>query len=299
MRDGAPGWLAWLFALLAGLFRGRTPEPAPPPAPPAPPPAPVPTPAPAPPAPGPTPPPAPAPGPAPPPEPKPPTPAPVPPPSPTPIPSLAGWKLTLPTGPRESPAEVLTAGLLAGFEQRPHFWRRPDGALLFRAPVNGVTTSGSDNPRSELREMSGTQKARWSTSLGKHTMRQIMSFDRLPDGNDGCGLVGGQIHDARNDVSVFRLEGRRLWVTKGNSKHTLVTEAYELGTRIETKFVCSGGLISAFVNGRLVVTLDAQVSGCYFKAGAYTQINAGLGKHPRDASNYGQVTIYELYVSHV
>src|SRR5690606_10716307 len=66
---------------------------------------------------------------------------------------LSSWKLQLPTGEDESPDEV-TQPDLGGFAADPWFVSNEacDG-VRFRAAVNGVTTSGSDYPRSELREM--------------------------------------------------------------------------------------------------------------------------------------------------
>lgn len=46
-----------------------------------------------------------------------------------------------------------------------------DAAMVFRTPVEGVTTSGSEHPRFELREMTSSgANASWSAVDGKtHT----------------------------------------------------------------------------------------------------------------------------------
>jgi hypothetical protein len=121
------------------------------------------------------------------------------------------------------------------------------------------------------------------------------AIDHLP--NTKAHVVAGQIHNG-NDQSVFRLEGSNLYVTKGNNTHhKLVTSSYALGTRFQAKFVVSGGTIKAYYNGVLQTTIPDSFKGGYFKAGVYTQANCN-NSSPCSASNYGQVTIYKLTVSH-
>ena len=180
-------------------------------------------------------------------------------------------------------------------------WFLPTGGcdgVRFRAAVNGVTTSGSSNPRSELREMknNGQDKAAWSSGSGTHTMVINESITHLPAGRPY--VVAGQIHDSADDVQVFRLEGSSLWLTDGNTTHyKLITSSYQLGTRFEAKFVVSGNQIKAYYNGALQSTLSTSFSGAYFKAGAYTQANCGTTS-PCSSSNYGEVVINSLSVSH-
>jgi hypothetical protein len=71
---------------------------------------------------------------------------------------LTNWKVTLPvdskgaSGSSCDPAEI-TQPALAGFTDQ-WFKVTPDGnAVVFRANIEGCTTSGSSYPRSELREM--------------------------------------------------------------------------------------------------------------------------------------------------
>ncbi|MGQ0481478.1 MAG: polysaccharide lyase family 7 protein [Pseudonocardia sp.] len=210
---------------------------------------------------------------------------------------LVNWKLTLPTGSSSSPAEV-EGQRLRSFSSADWFNVRKDCAVAFRAPVNGVTTSGSKNPRSELREMSrgGTDKASWSSTSGTHTMVVKEAFTKLPTGKPH--LVGAQIHDAEDDVTVFRLEGSKLWVTNGDeTHHALATSNYVLGTPFEAKFVVSGGQTRAYYNGRLVTTITKDYTGAYFKAGAYTQANCENAA-PCDSGNYGETLVYDLKVTH-
>jgi poly(beta-D-mannuronate) lyase len=212
---------------------------------------------------------------------------------------LTNWYIGLPVGEEEKPTNVEQPELDT-FSIDPWFVATQDcDAVQFRAAVNGVTTSGSSNPRSELREMtnSGQDKASWSSTSGTHTMVIDQAITAAPQGRPY--VVAGQIHDAEDDVSVFRLEGRKLYVTNGDSSDdfVLVTDNYELGTRFQAKFVVSGGQIKAYYNGNLVTTIRKSFTGGYFKAGAYTQANCG-NSSPCADSNYGEVEIYDLTVTH-
>ncbi|GAA1295643.1 polysaccharide lyase family 7 protein [Saccharothrix xinjiangensis] len=209
---------------------------------------------------------------------------------------LSNWYIGLPIGEDERPTNVEQPELDT-FSVDPWFTATEDcAAVRFRAAVDGVTTSGSNYPRSELREMSGSDKASWSSTSGTHTMVIDQAITALPE--ERPYVVAGQIHDGSDDVSVFRLEGTRLYITNGDtSRHKLVTDDYALGTRFEAKFVVGGGKIRAYYNGVLQTTLSKSFSGGYFKAGAYTQANCG-NSAPCDDGNYGEVEIHGLSVTH-
>ena len=211
---------------------------------------------------------------------------------------LSAWKVQLPIGAEEDPDEV-TQPALATYAVDP--WFRADDAcdgVLFRSAVNGVTTGGSSYPRSELREMTadGSDEAGWSATSGTHTMVVREAITALPA--DKPHVVAGQIHDGDDDVTVFRLEGTKLYVTKGDTTHhKLVDDDYVLGTPFEAKFVVSGGSIRAYYNGVLQTTISASFPDGYFKAGAYTQANCG-NSDPCGDSNYGEVVIHDIAVTH-
>lgn len=212
--------------------------------------------------------------------------------------NLTNWKETLPTGSSGSPTEITQPGL-ATYSNDPYFTlNAARDAVQFRAPVNGVTTSGSSYPRSELREMTsnGTANASWSATSGTHTLVVKEAFTHLP--NTKPELVGAQIHDAGDDITVFRLEGSSLYITHGDTTHyKLVTSGYQLGTPFEAEYVVSGGQIKAYYNGTLQTTIAYTGSGNYFKAGAYTQANCS-NSSPCSSTNYGETNIYSVTVTH-
>lgn len=209
---------------------------------------------------------------------------------------LSSWKLQLPIGASEKPAEIEPTNLGRATGSR-FFESTPDCAgVVFRAPVNGVTTKGSKNPRSELREMSGgAAKAAWSAGSGVHWMAVTEAFTALPKGKPH--LVGAQVHDDKDDVTVFRLEGANLYVTNGDDPHyKLVTDSYRLGTVFEAAFLVTQNMVGAYYNGQLVAVIERPFSGAYFKAGAYTQANCS--NSPCSPDNYGETVIYSLDIGH-
>lgn len=208
------------------------------------------------------------------------------------------WKLTLPTGAKGKPNEYSGADL-TGLKNGPWFERLPDGPLRFRAAVNGVTTKKSKNPRAELRELTPGGKD-WSSSSGCHILTVTTAATHLPNPRSAgdAAVVCAQIHGSSNDVTVFRVEDGKVWVTKGNTNHHALADGnYKLGTPFEARFVVWQDKVTAYYNGRPVVTIPGKFTGAYFKAGAYTQANCGNSK-PCSADNYGEAVIYSLSVSH-
>jgi hypothetical protein len=225
--------------------------------------------------------------------------------------NLTAWNLTVPIlgrvtdGDEEDKEDAKKAKEveqpdLATFADPPYFQVTSScDSVAFRAPVNGITTSGSSYPRSELREMSpdGKTTASWSSSVGAHTFVVNEAFTALPQGKPN--LVGVQIHDGDDDVSTFRLEGSNLYITEGDdTHHKLVTSSYVLGTRYEAKYIVSGDVIQAFYNGQLQTTITKKFSEAYFKAGAYTQANCDDATVQCNSGTYGETTVYSVHVEH-
>lgn len=214
---------------------------------------------------------------------------------------LTNWKLTLPTGDSENPAEILQP-YLATYMNDPWFLINADkNGVRFRAPVNGVTTSGSNYPRSELREMknNGEDKANWSSTSGTHTMVIDEAITAVPQIKKH--VVAGQIHDKSDDIIVIRLEYPNLYVNVGGKNKYKLDSSYALGKRFTVKFVVNMGKTKVYYNGSVnpAYTLSKSYSGAYFKAGTYTQSNCTreLFLFCND-SNFGEVVIYGLTVTH-
>ncbi|MBI2640971.1 polysaccharide lyase family 7 protein [Candidatus Roizmanbacteria bacterium] len=213
--------------------------------------------------------------------------------------NLSDWKLTLPTGKSKSPTEI-TQPELAKYNNDPWFLVA-QGGVRFRAAVNGVTTSGSGYPRSELREMTneGKEKASWSSTSGIHTMAIEQAITAVPQKKQH--VVAGQIHDSDDDVIVIRLEYPKLYVNvDGKNKYTLDAN-YTLGKRFTVKFEVKDGQTKIYYNNASEPSyvLSKNYSKAYFKAGDYTQSNCSKeGSGLCNDSNFGEVVIYQLSVTH-
>lgn len=210
---------------------------------------------------------------------------------------LTPWKLTLPveTSHEGSPDEIRQPEL-ATFAIDPYFeMTAAQDGVVFRAPVEGATTSGSGYPRSELREMTadGSDEASWSTTSGTQTLEIREAITHLPQVK--AHVVAGQIHDAEDDVIMIRLEGEHLFVEGGGDELATLDESYTLGTVFTVKMVAADGHIRVYYDDALKLDLARDASGCYFKAGAYTQSNLEKGDV---AGAYGEVVIHDLRLSH-
>ncbi|MDP4625190.1 MAG: polysaccharide lyase family 7 protein [Akkermansiaceae bacterium] len=238
---------------------------------------------------------------------------------------LTAWKLTLPIPDPANPKKVsspweIGSPNLAIFSLEPWFSvvEDEDGtAIRFRAGHGGVTTSGSKNPRSELREMKpGYPKkhsqyhASWATDDGQ--IRSLVIKQKVTHLTSvKPHVVTGQIHDSEDDVTVFRVEGHgggspdaeistaSIWITDGDKSHGyLVDDDYKLGTVFTVRFIVSGGVISYEYNGkRLPYSQKKSAKGCYFKLGNYTQSNDKTAPTEK-AGAYAETLVYEYKLEH-
>jgi hypothetical protein len=210
---------------------------------------------------------------------------------------LRNWYLTLPTGSSGAPDTVEQPGL-DGYSS-PFFQVDPqrDG-VVFTANAGGVTTKNSTYPRSELREMNGTEKAAWSNRTGTHTLSVRQAVTELPKAKPE--LVTAQIHDEESDVMEIRLEGKRLIAQyggddKGGKKEFLLDQDYTLGTPYDLRLVATDGRIDVVYNGKPAGSIAQSGSGWYFKTGSYLQSNTEKG----DAADaVGKVVLYQVGVTH-
>ncbi|KKQ48798.1 MAG: Alginate lyase 2 [Candidatus Shapirobacteria bacterium GW2011_GWE1_38_10] len=214
---------------------------------------------------------------------------------------LTSWKLTLPTGSSGDPIEIMQPKL-DGFELNPWFIALPEArAIRFRAAVNGVTTGGSDYPRTELREMTDSEtKASWSSENGKHSLYIEQAITAVP--STKRDVVAGQIHDDERDVIVIRLDYPVLHVRINGTNVQTLDPNYTLGKRFNIRFEVNDNQTKVYYNNSTepVYTLSKNYSGAYFKAGVYTQSNCDKEKVQSlcTNNNYGEVVIYRIEVSH-
>ncbi len=214
--------------------------------------------------------------------------------------NLQNWYLTLPTGVDDKP-DLIYQPQLDVFEHSKHFTVK-DNYVVFSAHAGGTTTKNSKNPRSELREMVGKAKARWSTTTGSHEMTFSGKVTALPAGRPS--VVIGQIHKGSDDLIEVRC-----WIPpKGNTPvidvfhdtkiYGLLEDKYVLGTDYTIKILASDGIINVFYDDmtKPVLKIPAKCRTCFFKAGCYIQAN--LTRPTVRPEHFGEVYISSLSVSH-
>ncbi|MFC6225911.1 polysaccharide lyase family 7 protein [Hymenobacter artigasi] len=220
--------------------------------------------------------------------------------------NLEAWKVTLPenTAHAGDPVDEVFRPELDTYAH-PTFFHLNDAkdAVVFRAYVDAPTTKGSGYPRCELREMtapatSDKLKAVWGSATGTHTMLIDQAVTHLPDVKKH--VVVGQIHDADDDVIVFRLEDRKLFVDLNGTQGPILTSSYVLGTRFTVQFSVANNKTDCYYNGTKVYTYNKAFAGAYFKAGVYVQSSCQNSKKVagEPCTSYGEVQIYNLQVTH-
>lgn len=225
--------------------------------------------------------------------------------TPLPYPSqvlgLSYFELTIPvTDQNTGNAAEIKQPQLAGYSSQ-YFATLADGSgVRFIAPVGGATTSGSQYPRSELREMAniGTEEASWSTTSGRSDMRLTESIRHLPVAKPQ--LVFAQIHGPSDDLIEAEISGKnghnRLYINHNGKEYgSDLDDNYVLGTKFSLEIVASNGYVDVYYNGVQHVHQKLEDSGDYFKAGCYTQSNTSKGDA---ASAYGEVDIFAIKVTH-
>jgi hypothetical protein len=156
-----------------------------------------------------------------------------------------------------------------------------------------VTTKNSHYPRSELREMSGSEKASWSNTSGTHILDVCEAITKVPAAKPE--VVAAQIHDGGDDVLQIRLEGQKLMVQYDDGKsEQIIDPEYQLGTPYHLRIVAADSKVDVLYDGEKKAELPLTGSGWYFKVGAYVQANGESG----DANSVGAVAVYALNVDH-
>ncbi|MFC1455751.1 polysaccharide lyase family 7 protein [Microvirga arabica] len=227
--------------------------------------------------------------------------------------SLKHWKITLPTdrnGTFSGTAREVKN--LAGYVNPEYFYTGSDGAMVFKAPVEGATTSGSQYARSELREMNGSERAAWTVEQGG-SMKATLKVDQAPtlfNGTKGRVVIG-QVHGQNDElVRLYWEKGTLYFVndiaaaTGRETKFALINKAgSKPNVSLNEKFTYSIDVkadrvkVTVSADGQTYTALDKinqawRSDAFYFKAGAYLGVNETQG------TGYGQVSFYDLKFSH-
>jgi Ca2+-binding RTX toxin-like protein len=227
--------------------------------------------------------------------------------------NLAQWKITLPTDRNGyfsgSASEVKN---LNGYINPRYFYTGSDGAMIFMAPVEGATTSGSRYARSELREMNGSERAAWAIKQGGF-MKATLEVNQAPtlfNGKTGRVIVG-QVHGQDEELVRLYWEKGTLYfvndiagVTGRETKFALTNKAgAKPNVALNEKFTYSINVtadrvkVSVSADGQTYTATDKihqawRSDAFYFKAGTYLGVNETQG------TGYGQTSFYDLKFSH-
>ncbi|CAL2059011.1 polysaccharide lyase family 7 protein [Tenacibaculum sp. 190524A05c] len=198
-------------------------------------------------------------------------------------------------------------------------WFYTDGTwTYFKAYTGNPTSSGSGNPRSELRELTanGNDNIYWDGTTSKeHRMIWKVRVDHLPQSGKVCF---GQIHDKTDtfdDVIRVQCQGDP-YQSSGDIKLRIngyVTEVLEgggktvgtitLGEELYYELTYQNSIVKLYelnASGNRVKTIytskTAPAKENYFKAGCYLQ--SVKGKKATGSNDFGLVGIKELKVFH-
>lgn len=227
--------------------------------------------------------------------------------------NLSNWKIGLPvdvTGGFTGRSREVKS--LTGYEHQKYFYTAEDGAMTFMAPVEGATTKGSKFARSELREMSGTERAAWSLATGG-VMSATLKIDHAPTKFNGAPgrIVVGQIHGQDDELVRLNWENGKLYFVNDQAgSSNKETKFYFHNAAGKQPHVSLDERFSYTISAKadqLVVTVKAdgqtyksvtkinsiwQSDAFYFKAGTYLGVNETQG------TGYGQTSFYALSMSH-
>lgn len=184
--------------------------------------------------------------------------------------------------------------------------------MVFRAPVEGATTSGSRYARSELREMKGSERAAWSLAQGG-TLSATLEVDTAPTLFNGKAgrVVVGQIHGQDKELVRLYWENNTVYfkndqagpgnkelrfdLKDGAGRKPNIT----LDERFSYSIKAKGDLLEVAVraDGKLYKSQTRindvwDTDKFYFKAGVYLGVNETQG------TGHGQTSFYALTYSH-
>src|SRR5471032_131404 len=190
---------------------------------------------------------------------------------------LAPFTLQLPTGSSGNVDTVSGSSLAAGYTNQYYFYTdSSDGALVMVDPTQGWTTSGSQHPRTEMRE-----NATWSTN-GINKLDATVAVTQVPSKTTVGQIFQGsgpskplcELQVTAGGAVNLLLES----TNQGGNAQTYPITSITAGSRFNYELSLTGTTITVTVNGTVngtvkTFTMDSSFNGenFYFKAGNYDQ----------------------------
>jgi alginate lyase len=195
------------------------------------------------------------------------------------------WELQLPIGSNNSPTTISSDQLVAGFSNDYFYQTSEGGGQVFMDPATGITTSGSQHCRTEMRELKpGGGSAAW-TLQGTNTMTVSGKVLQVGGGASGHVTVA-QIFNATDSIPLAELEyatsrgGFELLYeeAKGTGSTVDLLTSVPLNTAYTFVLALSDGVLTANINGKQVFARTPSAATAakafYFKVGDYDQTAA-------------------------
>lgn len=227
--------------------------------------------------------------------------------------SLRNWKITLPVDASGRFARTaVEVKKLGGYEDSNYFFTGPDGAMVFKAPVEGATTSGSRYARTELREMKGSERAAWNLAQGG-ALSATLEVNAVPTLYTGKGgrVVIGQVHGQDEELVRLYWESNTIYFkndqagpnnkelrfdlkdARGHRPNVSLDERFSYSIKAKGDFL----EVAVRADGKLYKSQTRindvwDTDKFYFKAGVYLGVNEAQG------TGYGQTSFYALSYSH-
>lgn len=193
--------------------------------------------------------------------------------------NLNNWSINLPTGNTKYPIEY-----------GPYVTQDKYG-LTLKTPCDGKPTKNSKFPRTELREMINTKKAKWASTEGTHKFKGVYSVNRFTFIKPEICIF--QIHDGSKDVLQIIATPTHIKYKYNDIKITL--GPYNINERFKIKCKVYRGSIELKYNFNFPILLPIDSLSLYFKTGNYLQSNDIIEVDPDE---YSLVTIHELGLKH-
>jgi hypothetical protein len=212
------------------------------------------------------------------------------------------WSLQLPIGSGTSPTTIKPAQLLAGFMNE-YFYPADDGGQMFMDPVTGVTTSGSQHCRTEMREgtLDGAQAA-WSASATNRMTVEgkiikgsgaTVTIGQILNGTDSFPLCEFEWSSGKGGFQLFYEEA------KGGGETIALNTAWPQNQRYSFTLELSNNKLIVSINGKQVYTRspgqNILTKKFYFKFGNYDQ-NTSAGA--ASTTPHSIVEAYKVDVVH-
>lgn len=193
-----------------------------------------------------------------------------------------------------------------GYSVNPEYCMTADKtAVNMRVNLNAPTTSGSNNPRTEYREMdaNGTSTNGWNPSSGLHYTQCAFRFTHLAAVKKSCSAM--QIHDTADDVLqvLTALVGGVLKIGYKKNGGSFTTIAnYTVGSWVTVAIGVDNGTMKIWYKTGIDPDMSAvspislgsisHSGNCYFKIGTYSQSTSDESGSDYAQGEYKKIGLY-------